>query len=184
MPAYIFFLCKLDALENAARATTPLLIPSLLTNDKHKRPQPRRGGDEVKNYSPWLGEMELSVGWSRLVCSRQWRVKEITPSLCQQPWPRTHKNIMRKDMLGLQGGEEEEEEEGEVVAKTGGRPKFGAFFAGSDRRKTASSGFSSASRGVSERDREDRRVSAECQTCHFLANALLKKRCSCSRFRV
>lgn len=36
---------------------------------------------------PWLSEMEQSAGWSRLVCSRQWRVKEITPGLWQQPWP-------------------------------------------------------------------------------------------------
>lgn len=86
----------------------------------------------MRNYSPWLSEMEPSVGWSRLVCSRQWRVKEITPSPCQQPWPCRHRNIMRKDMLGLQWGEEDEVEvEEEEVENIGGRLKFAAFFAGS-----------------------------------------------------
>lgn len=89
----------------------------------------RRRGDEVKNYSPWLSEMEQSVGWSRLVCSRQWRVKEITPSLCQQPWPCTHKNIMRKDMLGLQGRKKKKKEGGLSLehssqAATGGKQLF------------------------------------------------------------
>lgn len=40
-----------------------------------------------KLFPPRLSEMEQSAGWSRLVCSRQWRVKEITAGLCQQPWP-------------------------------------------------------------------------------------------------
>ena len=55
-----------------------------LPSDKRRRPT------EVMKWEtipPWLSEMEQSAGWSRLVCSRQWRVKEITPGLCQQPWP-------------------------------------------------------------------------------------------------
>lgn len=75
---------------------------------------------------PWLSEMEQSVGWSRLVCSWQWRVKEITLGLCQQPWPCSHKNIMRKDMLGLQGREKKKK-----------RLKFEAFITDSYGRQTA-----------------------------------------------
>ncbi len=66
--------------------------------------------------------MEQSVGWSRLVCSWQWRVKEITLGLCQQPWPCSHRSIMRRDMLGLPERK---------------RLKFEAFFTDSYRRQTA-----------------------------------------------
>lgn len=129
----------------------------------------RRRGDEVKNYSPWLSEMEQSVGWSRLVCSRQWRVKEITPSLCQQPWPCTHKNIMRKDMLGLQGRKKK---------KKRGRPKFGAFFAGSDRRQTAFCMLFDKPRSMSKTVAicRARRGGSWVSTCHFLAPVSCKHR--------
>lgn len=78
--------------------------------------------------------MEPSAGWSRLVCSWQWRVKEITLGLCQQPWPCSHRNIMRKDMLGLQGRKKKKKEkrglslEHSSQTATGGKQLFACCF--------------------------------------------------------
>lgn len=125
-----FFFCVLSCAMRASNQTCLKMCLSIHPPLRPKTISSRwRRGDEVKNYSPWLSEMEQSVGWSRLVCSRQWRVKEITPSLCQQPWPCTHKNIMRKDMLGLQGRKKKKKEGGLSLehssqAATGGKQLF------------------------------------------------------------
>ena len=87
--------------HGSARAQICLKPASLSDKQRHAK------GDEVKNSS--VGLSETVSGRSRLVCSRQWRVKEITrgsvsPALALL----ARGNIMRKDMLGLLGREERE----------------------------------------------------------------------------
>lgn len=86
---YIEWPCKNDYPQRACgQLAAPLRVEptsnQTLPNDKRRRPTVAM---KRKPSPPWLSEMEQSAGWSRLVCSRQWRVKEITPGLCQQPWP-------------------------------------------------------------------------------------------------
>lgn len=96
-------------------------------HDKQLQPKRPRGRWSEKLF-PWLSEMEQSVGWSRLVCSRQWQVKEITLGLCRQPWPGSHRNIMRKDMLGLLGRKRGQSLRDSSQTATGGKQLFSVLF--------------------------------------------------------